>query len=108
MYKAEYNRRTLKSFDILEAETTKGPLKKGYQVLSMYKGDTDEAESQGQEVAMFSGIARDHRRTLKSFDILEAKIPHIPLKKGYQVLSMYKGDIDEANSQGQERHHQGP
>ena len=34
----------------------------------MYKGDTGEAESQGQEVAMFSGIARDHRRIEESFD----------------------------------------
>ena len=40
----------------------------------MYKGDTGEAESQGQEAAMFRGNARDHRRILGPCEMYKAKV----------------------------------
>ena len=96
------HRRILESFDILEAETANGLLKRGYRVLPMYKDDTGEDESQGQEVTMFGGIAKDHREILESFNILEAETASGLLKRGYQVLPMYKDYTGKAKSQGHE------
>ena len=75
------HRRIWEPLCIPRAETSRELLKRGYHVLSMYKGDTGKTGSKDQEVATFGGIARIQKR-------------------GHQVLSMSKDNTAEAESQG--------
>ena len=68
----------------------------------MSKVDTGEAEFQGQEMAMFGGSAKVHKRTLEPFNLFEARTTRGLLRREYQVLSMYNDGTDEAESQDHE------
>ena len=82
VYKAEFHRRFLQALCFIEDKQIKAVVAKNL-LHPVYKDDTGEAESQGQEVAMFSGIARDHRSIEESFYILEAETTSGLLKRGY-------------------------
>ena len=71
-------RKNLEYFNNLETNETGARPKRGHQALPMYKGDTNEAEPQGQEVDKFGRGAKDHRGNLE--------FPHIPEAKDTRVL----------------------
>ena len=102
VYKAKCYRRILEFLNILKAKTDRGLLRKGFQVLSMPKDNSGEAEFWGQETTRFGGIVRVHRRIWEPLCIPGAETSREPLKRGYQVLSMYKGDIGKTESKDQE------
>ena len=110
MSKTELHRGIPESLNILEAEKTKGLLKKGYQAIIMSKGDIGEAEFQGTEVlfrskshtsqAQFQDkevlfMSKGNRRILEALGILEAEYTRavvartLPLK----LLTMYKTEF---------------
>ena len=88
------HRRSPEARNIPESVATRGLLNRGHQMLPMYKINTSEAESQGQETGTFGGTARDHRRILAAFSILEAvntksvvsKPQHLKLSAVYKAM----------------------
>ena len=125
---ARDHRRTKEASNTIKVKITRGLLRKGHQVLFMSRNYTGGARSQTKS----SGALWDCRRILESYNILEAehirtvvvKNQHLkrinaykielhwgiseavytrePLKRGYKVVPMSKGDTGEAMLQGRE------
>ena len=85
------HRRIPEASDTIKVEITRGLLKKGHQVLFMSKGDTGGARSQTRR----SGMLRDSRRFLESFNILEAKHTRAVVTNTWHLkrLDAYKTEL---------------